>query len=94
MPTPPSLPPLSAPERGLGGEVSLSEPGREIFSAVPIGEVSRLASLRADFALYATLIRAQINAQLQYRTSFAFQTISQFIITFTDFIMLRRRSSR
>jgi len=54
---------------------------------LPVGE-SRLASLRADFALYATLIRAQINAQLQYRTSFAFQTVSQFIITFTDFIML------
>ena len=52
------------------------------------GGFSRLASLRADFALYATLIRAQVNAQLQYRTSFAFQTVSQFIITFTDFIML------
>ena len=47
-----------------------------------------ISGLRADFALYAALVRAQVNAQLQYRTSFALQSFSQFILTFTDFIML------
>ena len=73
--------------RGRGGVPPSPAHGGGGWGPLPVGE-SRLASLRADFALYATLIRAQINAQLQYRTSFAFQTVSQFIITFTDFIML------
>jgi ABC-2 type transport system permease protein len=44
--------------------------------------------MRADVALYVVLLRAQINAQLQYRTSFAIQSVGQFFATFTDFIVL------
>jgi len=47
-----------------------------------------LTGLRADVALYAVLIRAQASAQWQYRTSFFIQTVSHFLLTFTDFIML------
>lgn len=52
------------------------------------GPASSAGGLRADISLYWALVRAQINAQLQYRTSFALQTISQFVVTFVDFIAL------
>jgi ABC-2 type transport system permease protein len=42
----------------------------------------------AGLALYLILIRAQVRAQLQYRASFAFQSVGQFLATFTDFLML------
>jgi ABC-2 type transport system permease protein len=42
----------------------------------------------SGLALYVVLIRAQISAQLQYRASFAVQSLGQFLVTFTDFIML------
>ena len=54
----------------------------------PLPQPDAFATLRADFGLYATLVRAQVQAQLQYRTSFALQSFSQFILTFTDFIMV------
>jgi ABC-2 type transport system permease protein len=83
MPTPtPTHLPVSLSERRSVTEVFPAGPGGEV------SPVSALASLRADLALYATLVRAQIHAQLQYRTSFALQSFSQFILTFTDFIML------
>jgi ABC-2 type transport system permease protein len=44
--------------------------------------------LVADTRLYWALVRAQISAQLQYRTSFALQTVSQFVLTFVDFVAL------
>jgi ABC-2 type transport system permease protein len=80
MPTqnPPSVFPLSSQERGPGGEVLPGLAGGE----------SLLGGFRADCALYAVLIRAQISAQLQYRTSFLIQTVSNFLLTYTDFIML------
>lgn len=85
--TPSSLSPRSALARGSRAVQGPRRPweresGGEASSASPV------ASLRADLALYATLVRAQVNAQLQYRTSFALQSFSQFILTFTDFIML------
>ena len=73
MPAHSSSFPLSSRERGSGGEVSSS---------------GFLAGLRADFGLYMVLIRAQVSAQFQYRTSFILQSASQFVVTFTDFIML------
>lgn len=42
----------------------------------------------SDLTLYVLLIRAQVSAQLQYRASFAFQSVGQFLATFTDFLML------
>jgi ABC-2 type transport system permease protein len=38
--------------------------------------------------LYLVLIRAQISAQAQYRTSFALQVGGHFVATFTDFIVV------
>ena len=42
----------------------------------------------SQLGLYAMLVRAQVSAQLQYRTSFVVQAVGQFLATFTDFIML------
>ncbi|MCC7367770.1 MAG: ABC-2 family transporter protein [Chloroflexi bacterium] len=44
--------------------------------------------MRANLDLYLALVRAQVNAQLQYRTSFLLMAASQFVVTFTDFLMV------
>ena len=38
--------------------------------------------------LYFVLLRAQISAQAQYRTSFGLQVLGHFLATFTDFIVV------
>ncbi len=47
-----------------------------------------VAGLRSDLTLYLLLLRAQASAQLQYRTSFFLQSLGQFLVTFTDFLLL------
>jgi ABC-2 type transport system permease protein len=41
-----------------------------------------------QLTLYVMLVRAQISAQMQYRGSFFVQASAQFLVTFSDFILL------
>lgn len=68
--------------RSAGERASVRGPGEDSSSG------GLLAGLRADVSLYFVLIRAQASAQSQYRTSFLLQAVSQFLVTFTDFLML------
>src|SRR5687768_15467109 len=61
------------------------------FASLPLpreGEGAGGWGVLPDLALYGMLIRAQVSAQLQYRASFVVQAVGQFLVTFTDFIML------
>jgi ABC-2 type transport system permease protein len=50
--------------------------------------VSGLHDLGAGLSLYGRLVAAQVRSQLQYRTSFALQVLSQFLANFVGFIAL------
>ena len=47
-----------------------------------------MAELREGLSLYARLIAARVRAQLQYRTSFAIETVGVFLISFLDFVAI------
>ena len=47
-----------------------------------------LRDLGAGLSLYGRLVAAQVRSQLQYRTSFALQVLSQFLANFVGFIAL------
>lgn len=47
-----------------------------------------MGELLDTLALYARLVRARVRAQLQYRTSFALDTLGMFVITFLDFVAI------
>jgi ABC-2 type transport system permease protein len=58
------------------------------LSTVPRTVRARVQSFGDGLALGGHLLRAQIRSQLQYRASFALQTLGQFMATFVGFIAL------
>jgi ABC-2 type transport system permease protein len=58
------------------------------ISKVSRGVWTLARSFGEGFALCGHLLRAQIRSQLQYRASFALQTLGQFMATFVGFIAL------
>ena len=47
-----------------------------------------MGELREGAALYLRIIAARIRAQLQYRASFALETVGMFFVTFLDFVVI------
>ena len=47
-----------------------------------------MAELRESLSLYRLLIAARVRAQLQYRTSFAIETVAAFLVSFLDFVAI------
>jgi ABC-2 type transport system permease protein len=47
-----------------------------------------MAAIRESAALYFTIIAARVRAQLQYRASFALETVGMFFVTFLDFVVI------
>ena len=58
------------------------------ITVLPSDLVRDARALRADLSLYWWLLGAQVRSQMQYRASFALQTLGQALSTFVDFVAL------